>query len=140
MDSPAAFVSQEEQLNIIKESLSDGTEITTLRSLGSSNEVYLYKSNHTYKLVDNNNQPLYEERYLEAYTLSGCYFLISEDNKCIVVNSNGDKLETHDMFSYSDEKIYFENQEINTDNLLSDGRNICILISTEDSINLYYFN
>lgn len=57
--------------------------------LGKENEIRLYKSNDTWKLVDSNDNLLYEERYYECYKDSSCYSLANEDDEMCLIDRNG---------------------------------------------------
>lgn len=79
--------------------------------LGKENEIRLYKSNDTWKLVDSNDNPLYEERYYECYEDSSCYFLANEDDEMCLIDRNGNRIVDYGWLTSAGDYIYFNGME-----------------------------
>lgn len=110
-----------------------------------TDEVTLYKSNGTWKLEDSSGNPIYNERYYKAQTISQkanhCYLLYNEDDECCLVNRHGKILVDYGVIRLNDSSFTVNGQE--TSNELYEGVNsVCFAIKNENNSlwDIYYYD
>lgn len=97
--------------------------------LGENQDIILYKSNNTWKLVDANGVPLYDERYYNCIYKMGCYFLLNEDNQMCLIDRNGRKLVDYEYLTGDNERIYFMGTMLTGNNYFIGDDGVCFVMS-----------
>lgn len=95
--------------------------------LGKENDIRLYKSNDTWKLVDANDNPLYDERYYKCYADSYCYFLTNENDEMCLIDRNGNKIVDYGWITLGEDNIYFNGTEVRTSNFCVGDDGACFV-------------
>lgn len=110
-------------------------DLTESSTLGKNNDIRLYKSNNTWKLVDSKGVPLYEDRYYECIKSKDCYFLMNEDNQMCLIDRDGNLLIDYEYLMYDGEKIYFMGKVLGYDNFWVGDDGVSIVFDSE----VYFF-
>ena len=110
-------------------------DLTESHTLGKNNDIRLYKSNNTWKLVDSKGVPLYDDRYYEYIESKDCYFLMNADNQMCLIDRNGNLLIDYEYLMYDGEKIYFMGKVLGYDNFLVGDDGVSIVFASE----VYFF-
>lgn len=100
-------------------------------TLGMNNEIKLYQSNDTWKLVDASNNPLYDERYYGCFEKSGCYFLINEDNQMCLIDRNGKRLVDYGYLTWNGSEGQFKGMVLTSDNFFVGDDGVCFVQGSE---------
>ena len=104
-------------------------------NLGKNKNIRLYQSNGTWKLVDANDEPLYDERYYECIARKECYFLVNEDNAMCLIDRNGNRIVDYGWLTLKENQIYFNGMVISTDDFLVGDDRVCFKES-----DVYFFS
>ncbi len=104
--------------------------------LGENNDMKLYCSNDTWKLVDAAGNPLYDERYYECIKKSNCYFLANENNELCLIDKNGDMLIEYGWLTKEGDDVYFNGAVLSYDNFLVGDDGVCIALGSD----IYFFS
>lgn len=109
--------------------------------LGDEEQYRLFVSNGTWKYVDSNDSPVFDERYFSMQEINDAYFLSNEDKEICVLTKNGAKvLDYGRLFKSSEEGMYeFDGSRINEDNIFADEKSLCIVTSSENGERVYFF-
>jgi hypothetical protein len=100
----------------------------------------LYTSNDTWKLVDDDNNPIYDERYFNKYEIDGennCFALENEDKQICIFNRNAKLMVDYGVLDMRNDNLYM-NGEIAT--VYEDKDCIYILVKDSGMTNVYYFD
>lgn len=107
--------------------------------LGKNNEIKLYETNNTWKLVDKNEQPLYEERYFDCYYRDTAYFLLNENNQMCLISGEGKMVVPSEYISWTGSVGKFNNMEITDENCFIGYNDAVFIVSNKGKSEVYYF-
>lgn len=103
--------------------------------LGKDKNIRLYTSNSTWKLEDENGNPIYDERYYECIYRDECYFLVNEDNQMCLIDRNGNKLVDYEYLTYDGKYGYFMGIAFDSDNFFVGDDGVSFVSGNE----VYFF-
>ena len=103
--------------------------------LGNNKEVKLYESNDTYKLVDYNGEPLYDERYFDYHAVADCYLLANEDNEACLIDRNGNKILDYGWIVWDGSDGRFNGTVIDSESFFSGDDGVCFAVGSD----VYFF-
>ena len=107
--------------------------------LGRDKTIRLYQSNGTWKLVDTNDNPLYDERYYQCIPKYGCYFLVNEDNEMCLIDRNGNMVVDYSWLAWSGNQGYFSGVAITSDNFFAGDDGVCFTLGGDGMNDVYLF-
>lgn len=99
----------------------------TERYLGKDKNIKLYYSNDTWKLVDENGNPLYDERYYECISEDGCYILVNENNEMCLIDRNGEKVVDYGWLTWDGSAGKFNGSTLTTDMFHAGDDGVCFI-------------
>jgi hypothetical protein len=100
----------------------------------------LYTSNDTWKLVDDNNNPIYDERYFKKYEIDGennCFALENEDTQICLFNRNAKLMVDYGILEMRNDNLYLNGESAT---VYEDKDCIYILVKNSGMTNVYYFD
>lgn len=111
--------------NIVRLSESQKDKNKTERYLGKDKNIKLYYSNDTWKLVDENENPIYDERYYECLSEDGCYILVNENNEMCLIDRNGEKVVDYGWLTWDGSAGKFNGSTLTTDMFHAGDDGVC---------------
>lgn len=119
------------------------TQTDKEQNLLDSDTARLYSSNGTFKLEDNNGNPLYDERYYKAVnSLDGendCTLLFDENDRCCLIDRNGILRVDYGTIEQRSNNLYVNGQA--TNNGIYEGESsVCFAVKNDNKWDIYYFN
>lgn len=106
--------------------------------LGDNDQYRMFTSNDTWKLEDENGDPLFEKRYFKAGHIDKAYFFTNEDDEACVITKNGDLVVDFGRMYYDGETVVFDGARLTDDNTFADYDSICIVKKETDGKNTAY--
>lgn len=107
--------------------------------LGKEKAIRLYQSNGTWKLVDANDNPLYDERYYQCIPKYGCYFLVNENNEMCLIDRNGNMVVDYGWLTLNENQGYFNGAVITSDNFFAGDDGVCFTLGGNGVNDVYFF-
>lgn len=110
--------------------------------LGKDHSIKLYRSNGTYKLVDQDGNALYDQRYYKCFQTWQSYILNNEDNQSCLINQNGKLVIDYGWLEADPEQWYisFLGYEIGIDCILDGGSEVAIVVRRDGISSIYMFS
>lgn len=96
----------------------------------------LYESNGTWKLVDDEGEAVYDERYYSCFVMNYCYFLSNEDNELCMINSYGNKVIDYGWLEVKNNAVYFLGWQVQEDKFFVGDDGICFAFYDD----VYFFS
>lgn len=103
-------------------------------SIGDKKQYHIYESNNTWKLEDENGNPLYDKRYYGFGHLDKAYFLTNENDDVCVFTKNGDKVIDYGTMYYNGKTVVYDGTLLDSDNTYADYDSVCV-VKNENGLN-----
>lgn len=99
----------------------------------------LYQTNDTWKLIDKEGKPIYDERYYERYTEDGTYFLENEDRQFCLIDRWGNMIADYGVFVCENNSVYYDGSEMTDENYFAGDDGVCIVKNSNEGNQVRFF-
>lgn len=117
-----------------------GGQATPIYYLGENNKNKLYTTNDTWKYVDGEENPIYDDRYFSLGKHNHMYLLSNEDNEVCIITQNGKKTVDYGHVTYSDTGYMFNGMLLMDNNVFADRDSVCFVENNNGLNQVYYFS
>lgn len=112
-------------------------------TLGKNDDIYIYKSNNTYKLTYSDGTALYEERYFAVDNIEHKYFFLKNANEEVyAIDVEGNMIAELGVFELYENKAapYFEGQSLYWDKVYAGDDALYIVRASNNGYDVYRFS